>query len=136
MPDRIPDGRCNPGTGVLVKGALEFLKEILTPRQCLLVCQGICIPERNADSPGTCLNCHMETLTSENVVRPPDRMLTTLETAAYLGISRDGVDRLVREGLLVPVFVGKRKRFTRAVIDQYVASNTDAVRKTNGEGES
>lgn len=53
--------------------------------------------------------------------------LTVNEVAAYLGLSRQTVYRLMASDELEYVMVGTRRRVSRAAIDAYLARNLQAV---------
>jgi len=66
--------------------------------------------------------------------RRPSDLFTVAELACYLGVSRWTIARIVRQGDLRPVTVGKRLRFRPVDVDAYLArascgaSETDVVR--------
>jgi excisionase family DNA binding protein len=54
--------------------------------------------------------------------RPPERrLLTVKEAAGALGISRSTISKMVKEGVLDSVKLGRLRRVPLAAIDEYVA---------------
>lgn len=51
-----------------------------------------------------------------------DRLLAVNEVASILRISRSGLYRLMREGLLVPVKLGHRTLFEPREVERFIAS--------------
>lgn len=53
-------------------------------------------------------------------------MLRTAEACAYLNIGRSTLHRLVTEGRIKPVRIGRMVSFTRAELDQFIANSIAA----------
>lgn len=68
----------------------------------------------------------MNPTTSNNAPPLPiERLLTARQVAAVLGVSRQRVDRLAREGEVSFVLVGARRRFRPSELQRYIDANTN-----------
>ena len=65
----------------------------------------------------------------------PGDVLTIGELSAYLKISKSTLHKLAQEGSLPGQKVGKHWRFHRDVIDRWLASRLDKIRKKEKEQE-
>lgn len=60
------------------------------------------------------------------------RLINTREAADYLGVSTSTVERLVADGFLTVVKVGKRSKFTYEDLDEFITKNTIRAPKIAG----
>jgi len=67
-------------------------------------------------------NTRSDPVPEKDGTQPPERLMTVMDVAHYLGISRDSVFALLRTGELKSVLIRKRgRRITREQLDQYLA---------------